>query len=190
MEYKTGDRYRISDYWIRTEPENTEEFWVREGANGILYTSEGNRIPFRQCNSGAFKGKFFCKKNDITPEIKGVVSYMLKAYFYAFLDDDLYNITNDDDFGIRLEWKYTSPRARTLQILESWNIKNEYFKRYGGWDVTADGNIIYEPVEYCIPNDLLLSNDWEDHLEKKAWFSNNVKRNFNKAYEYAKQLVK
>ena len=49
MTYKTGDRHRISDYWINIDTEETIEFWVREGADNILYTSEGGRIPFRHC---------------------------------------------------------------------------------------------------------------------------------------------
>lgn len=189
MTYRTDDRHRISDYFISIGPEETEEYWVREGAGNILYTSEGGRIPFRQCKSGAFKGKFFCRKKDITPETeKGAIAFMLKAYFYAFLDDDLYDISNDDDFGIRLEWKYASPQARTLQLLESYEIQDKHFKRFGGWIVTKKGHLIYEPVGYFLYNDELYSDDWMKHFQMKSWFSNNVKRNFAEAYEYAKQL--
>ena len=52
MTYKTGDRHRISDCWINMDPEEIEEYWVKEGADNILYTSEGGRIPFRQCVAG------------------------------------------------------------------------------------------------------------------------------------------
>lgn len=189
MKYKKEERHRISDYWINTIANETIEYWVREGANNTLYTSEGGRIPFRQCKSGAFKGKFFCRKKDITPEIeKGAITFMLKAYFYAFLEDDLYNISNDEDFGIRLEWKFTSPQARTLQMLESCEIQDKHFKRFGGWIVTEKGHMIYEPVEYCLYNDELYSDKWMDHFEEKLWFSNNVKKSFTEASEYAKRL--
>ena len=156
MTYKKEERHRISDYWINMDPEEIEEYWVKEGAYNILYTSEGGRIPFRQCKSGAFKGKFFCRKKDITPEIEiGAIAFMLKAYFYAFLEDDLYNISNDDDFGIRLEWKYTSPQERTLQLLESCDIRDKHFKRHGGWRVTETGHMIYEPALFQpLPVDL------------------------------------
>ena len=171
------------------DPEEIEEYWVKEGADNILYTSEGGRIPFRQCKSGAFKGKFFCRKKDITPEIEiGAIAFMLKAYFYAFLEDDLYGISNDDDFGIRLEWKYISPQERTLQLLKSCDIRDKHFKRYGGWTVTETGHMIYEPTEYSIYSDELYSDDWINHFESKSWFSNNVKRNFAEAYEYAKRI--
>ncbi len=189
MTYKTGDRHRISDYWIDTFEEKITEYWVREGADNILYTSEGGRIPFRQCKSGIFKGKFFCKESDINPDTeKGAIVFMLRAYFYAFLDDDLYNIDNDDEFGLRLEWKYISPQEKTFQLLESYNIKDKYFKRYGGWIVTEKGHLIYEPVEYCLYYDELYSDDWVRHFQMKSWFSNNVKRSFTEAYEYAKRL--
>ena len=189
MTYKTGDRHRISDCLIITDPEETEEYWVREGAENTLYTSEGGRIPFRQCNSGAFKGKFFCRKRDITPEIEtGAITFMLRAYFYAFLDDDLYDISNDDEFGIRLEWKYISPQARTLKLLESCDIQDRHFKRFVGWIVTEKGHMIYEPVGYYLYNDELYSDDWVRHFQMKSWFSNNVKRSFTEAYEYAKRL--
>ena len=113
---------------------------------------------------------------------------MLKAYFYAFLEDDLYGISNDDDFGIRLEWKYISPQERTLQLLKSCDIRDKHFKRYGGWTVTETGHMIYEPTEYSIYSDELYSDDWINHFESKSWFSNNVKRNFAEAYEYAKRI--
>ena len=189
MTYKTGDRHRISDYLINTDPEKTVEYWVREGADNILYTSEGGRIPFRQCKSGKFKGKFFCRKSDIFSDREKGTIFMLKAYFYAFLDDDLYNISDDEEFGLRLEWNYISPQEKTLQLLKSYNInKHKHFKRYGGWIATEKGHMIYEPVEYCLYNDELYSDNWMEHFQRKAWFSNNVKRDFTEAYAYAKRL--
>ena len=114
---------------------------------------------------------------------------MLKAYFYAFLDDDLYNISDDEKFGLRLEWEFTSPQEKTLQLLKLYNIdKYKRFKRYGGWIVTEKGHMIYEPVEYCLYNDELDSNEWMKHFQSKSWFSNNAKRDFAEAYAYAKRL--
>lgn len=189
MTYKTGDRHRISDCWINTFSDGITEYWVREGADNILYTSEGGKIHFRQCKFGAFDGRFFCQEKDINPETeKGAITFMLEAYFYAFLDDELYDISSDEEFGLRLEWKYKSPRERTLRLLESCAIEDKYFRRYGGWIVTEKGHMIYEPVGYCIFNDMLYSGDWERHFYGKLWFSNNVKRNFAEAYEYAKRL--
>ncbi len=189
MTYKTEDRHRISDYWINTYPDKITEYWVREGANNILYTSEGGKISFRQCTSGTLKGKLFCRKNDISSELeKGAIPFMLRAYFWGFLEDDLFNIDNEENFGICMENKYLTPYDNTLRILKECNIKDRYFKKFAGWTVTEKGHLVYEPVIYCICNDELNSNNWVEHFETKLWFSNNVKKNFAKAIEYAKTL--
>ena len=113
---------------------------------------------------------------------------MLRAYFWGFLEDDLFNIDNEENFGICMENKYLTPYDNTLRILKECNIKDRYFKKFAGWTVTEKGHLVYEPVIYCICNDELNSNNWVEHFETKLWFSNNVKKNFAKAIEYAKTL--
>lgn len=80
-----------------------------------------------------------------------------------------------------------------IDKLEYRNINSELYGVVGNWLISNDGDLLCyceEVVDsYPIYSYQHGDHDWRTHLNRKAWFSGSLKKDFDKAYEIAAALA-